>query len=149
MVKILKELGILSNNSTVPHLPVLRSMLQTHPCFSNNSSKLEFLAKNFGVRIIWVPKFHCELNPIEGLWCYLKFYVRKNNDQDYSKFFGLIDKAIEVYLEKNLNIKLWNRFWKAIQMYKDNKSYQEVLQTLFGAKSDVTVSHKKITNVPV
>jgi hypothetical protein len=93
-------------------------------------------------------KFHCELNPIEGVWCYLKYYVRKHDDQDFYKFFGLIDKSIEVYQEKNLNIKLWNRFWRALEMYSNGKSCQEVQQTLFGAKSDVTVSHKKITNVP-
>jgi hypothetical protein len=34
-------------------------------------------------------------------------------------------------------------------MYKNEKNYQEALQTLLGAKSDVAVSHKKLTNVPI
>lgn len=32
---------------------------------------------------------------------------------------------------------------------ESHPNVQERLQTLFGAKSDVTVSHKKITNVPI
>lgn len=56
----------------------------------------------------------------------------------------LINEAIIEYENKKLNIKLWNRQWKAIEMYEKNASYQDVLQTLFGAKSSAYVaSHKK------
>ena len=34
-----------------------------------------------------------------------------------------------------LNMKLWRRFGKVIQLYKDGDSYQYILQSYFGAKS--------------
>ena len=58
------------------------------------SSKLEKLATEFSVLIIWCPKFHCELNPIEGFWCYLKSYVRRHNDQNFLTFLPLIISSI-------------------------------------------------------
>ena len=88
------------------------------------------------------PENHYELNPIEGLWCYLKSYVRKNNDQDFSKLFL---GWIKTFKDKKLNAKLWNRFWVALDMYNNDSSYQEVLTKLFGAKSSsCPQTHKKI-----
>jgi hypothetical protein len=60
--------------------------------------------------------------PIEGVWCERKRFVRKYNDQDFSKLHGLIEESIESFQEKNLNIKLWKRFWKAVEMYFENKA---------------------------
>jgi transposase len=123
-------------------------LLESHACFTGNSSKLERLAQNYKIRIIWLPKFHCELNPIEGVWCYLKRHVRMRNTQDWKMFFPLVVEVIDMYTDTKYNIKLWHRFWKALELYNNNLSYQEVLQVLFGSKSKETVSHKKITNLP-
>ena len=32
-------------------------------------TKLEVLASKYNMKIIYCPKYHCELNAIEGLWC--------------------------------------------------------------------------------
>lgn len=82
-----------------------------------------------------------------GFFCDTKAYVRKNNDQDYSKLNNLLIESFEQYKSKKLGIKLWYRFWRTIEMYQMNASYEEVLQTLFGAKSTATItSHKKNIN---
>ena len=87
------------------------------------------------------------MNPIEGLWCHSKHYVRKNNDQDYSKLNNLICESFENFKIKNVNIQLWNRFWRAIEMYDNDATYEDVLTSLFGAKQSATiVSHKKNIN---
>jgi hypothetical protein len=88
------------------------------------------------------------LNPIEGgVWCDSKWFVRKNNDQDFRKLNKLIIESLNQYEEKNLNIKLWNRFWQAIRMYNEGSTYEQVLKTLFGAKSSSKVlTHKKNKN---
>lgn len=123
----------------------LRDKLDEHAAFEVSNSYLEQLASEYCVKIVWVPKFHCELNPIEGLWCDLKQFVRKRNENDFKKFNNLIVESFANFKNKNLNIKLWNRFWDALEMYQNNYSYQEVLQQLFGAKSTLTKSHKKNT----
>jgi hypothetical protein len=56
----------------------LREIVSQHPAFEV-TSKLEQLAIEYAALIIWCPKYHCEFNPIEGFWCYLKFYVWRKN----------------------------------------------------------------------
>ena len=76
------ELGFNSDKSQ--SLIELRSILASHEMFNDNT-KLEQLANKNNIKIIWCPKFHCKLNPIEGFLCYLKWFVRKWSDQDYNK----------------------------------------------------------------
>ena len=145
LLAIAKESGIILDcvESRKIKLPELREQMLTHPAFSDKNTRLEKLAQCFQINIVWCPKFHCELNPIEGVWCALKRYVRKHNEQDFSKLFDLILEAIDDYENKKLNIKLWKRFWKCIELYKNGAKYTEVLVELFGAKSLETSSHKK------
>jgi len=71
----------------------------------------------------------------------------KNNDQNFNKLNDLIVESFAQYEKKKLNIKLWNRFWQAIEMYNYGDTYQQVLQALFGAKQTSTVvTHKKNKN---
>ena len=69
--------------------------------------------------------------------------MRIKNDQDFSKFGDLIIEALEEYEKKDLNIKLWNRQWRAIEMYFNGSSYKEVLETLFGARSSSNIINHK------
>ncbi len=72
--------------------------------------KLEILGIKYGIKVIYCPKYHCELNPIEGSWCYLKQYVRKRNVQNYLELHNLIREAMLSYQSSDLNFKLWKRF---------------------------------------
>lgn len=145
MFAIAKETKIIpeSFQSRDINLPELRVLMLSHPAFKEKNTHLESLASQFNINIIWAPKYHCEMNPIEGVWCYMKRFVRENNDQDFGKFFSLIEDSIKKYEAKCLNIKLWFRFWQCIDMYHSGSSYQEVLHKLFGAKSTLTLFHKK------
>ena len=149
-----KELGLIEKDAQSKDkrylLPHLRKILSSHIAFKS-ITKLENLSVQYGYKIIFVPKFHCELNPIEGLWCFMKQYVRSRNDQNFETMKQLIFESIKIYSEdpekKNLNRKLWNRFWKCIQMYHDGETYQSVLQSNFGAKQNsATKEHKKNKN---
>jgi hypothetical protein len=138
---IMADLGIEVSEDL--SLSQMRKELMNHPAFEN-ISRLEKLASQYGHKIVWCPKYHCELAPVEGYWCSDKQYVRKHNDQTFNKFHEFLTQARSHFLETNLNFKLWNRFWNCLQMYKDGSSYSKVLSTLFGAKSSSTVtSHKK------
>ncbi|KIY60940.1 hypothetical protein CYLTODRAFT_363543 [Cylindrobasidium torrendii FP15055 ss-10] len=54
-----------------------RRMLYSEPDFQQVSSQLELLAKlKLGVSILYLPKFHCELNFIEQCWGYAKARYR-------------------------------------------------------------------------
>ena len=141
LLALAKEIGFIEQNGN-PSLPQLREMFSKHPAF-DVKTKLDRLAARYHVKIIWCPKFHCELNPIEGLWCDSKRFVRKHNTQEFSKLLGLIEDSFVYYKESVLHVKLWNRFWEALAMYSSDATYAEVLQTLFGAKSSDKVAHHK------
>ncbi len=105
------------------------------------------MAKQYNVNIIHVPKFHCELNPIEGLWCNMKRFVRERNDQRYNTLTSLIEPSREHFTEIQLYKKLFRRFWDACEAYSNGKSYNDVLKLYFGSscKAEV-VSHRRIGN---
>ncbi|CAF0939842.1 unnamed protein product [Adineta ricciae] len=72
-----KELGI-----SVPpkaKLEEIKQLLNAHEAF-RNISKLKTVARTYGIAISFSPKFHCELNPIEGLWAHSKQYIRRRTD---------------------------------------------------------------------
>ena len=67
----------------------IRALLIEHPALCP-TIKLNKLAEKYGVKIIFCPKFHCESNPTEGLWCNQKQYVRKRTDQTFVRLHKLL-----------------------------------------------------------
>lgn len=63
LFQIAKELGLINQNKKPKeiYLDDLRAIVSKHPAFEKVSS-LEKLAKKYDVKIIWSPKYHCELN---------------------------------------------------------------------------------------
>ena len=50
-----------------------RQILYCQPDFQQVESLLETLCKSRGFQILFLPKFHCKLNPIEQCWGYAKW----------------------------------------------------------------------------
>jgi len=97
------------------------------------------------VKIIFSPKFHSELNPIEGLWCYMKQYIRKLTDQSFKMLIDLIPLSREKYKTKQVNLKLIRRFWHCLHAYSQGKKYGEVLKIYFGNKCKENIEcHRRI-----
>jgi hypothetical protein len=62
----------------VPQRCCCRRILYNEPDFANVESRLEATCKALGVLVIFLPKFHCELNFIEQCWGYAKRIYRLN-----------------------------------------------------------------------
>lgn len=144
LVQLAKDLHIPVTKTMT--LSEIRALMSTHPAFQN-VSRLEALARKYHVKVIFVPKFHCELNAIEGLWCDMKQYVRKMSDQTFSTMLHLIPESRENFERRQIHLKLFRRFWRSLNMYRQNKSYGEVLKLFFSqsCKSEI-VSHRRVTN---
>lgn len=124
----------------------MKHILSKHPAF-HTESNLEILAKKYGHKIIFLPKFHCELNPIEGLWCYLKQHIRARTNQTFPRMMELLAEAKEKYLGSELSKKLIRRFWRCLVGYNNGATYGQVLKAYFSGKSKKTVvEHLKISN---
>ena len=65
-------------------------ILYNQPDFANVPSILELACKALGVLVIFLPKFHCELNFIEQCWGFAKRIYRLNPESSW-----------EDHLEKN------------------------------------------------
>ena len=68
LLEILKDLHLINADDEDSNytLPKLREILNTHPAFDEENTALNQIANSYNGKIIWTPKFHCELNPIEG-----------------------------------------------------------------------------------
>jgi hypothetical protein len=146
LLAIAKEMGVVEQDvkTCEIRLPDLRARMLGHLAFTENT-RLEQLAAEFGVKIIFLPKYHCEISPVEGVWRHEKDFTRKFNDQKFAGFFSLIQKSRQYYLDGKFNLKIWSRFWEALDMYDSGKSYKDVMQTLFGARRTGTnVFHTRI-----
>ncbi|CAF1601998.1 unnamed protein product, partial [Didymodactylos carnosus] len=120
LAEIAKELKVKVPDGV--KLANLRSLLSGHPAFKTKS-KLEILGDKYGVTVLFCPRYHCELNPTEGLWASMKLYVRRHTDQTYPTMLRLIPESRKNFEDRKIYIKLIRRFWRAIKAYNDRQSY--------------------------
>lgn len=60
----------------LPTLPENTTIVMDNASF-HRKSKLDFLAQKFNKKLIFLPPYSPELNPIENVWACLKRFIRK------------------------------------------------------------------------
>jgi hypothetical protein len=81
MSKVLAQCKSFKCAPAIPGVPqrcCCRRILYNEPDFVNVESRLEATCKALSVLVIFLPKFHCELNFIEQCWGYAKRIYRLN-----------------------------------------------------------------------
>jgi len=73
MIDILKQRGCYHAKMKVDDM---RKELASHSDFINEKNELEYFLHGCGHACLFIPKFHCELNPIERCWSQAKRYTR-------------------------------------------------------------------------
>jgi hypothetical protein len=148
LFNILKELKLVPHNSKSSQflLPRLVELAKNHPAF-DVSSNLHTMAALYDVNIIFLPKFHSELSPIEGKCAHEKQHIRKHTDQTFPTLRKLLMEARDNLYDHILIPKLWRRFWKEIEDYSNGRDFYEILTEHFGAKCRVGVGHRQIQPV--
>jgi len=72
-------------------------------------------------KAIILPKYHCELNPIERCWARLKWYLREHCSYDFE---GLKEAIKEGLSEHNIPLELIRKYalksWAYIEAYSNN-----------------------------
>ena len=62
--------------------------------FRQQKCELQETLEACGQVVLFLPKFHCELNPIEPYWCQAKWYCRENCDYTFSRLCETVPKSL-------------------------------------------------------
>ena len=73
----------------------MRVVLGNHADFKNEKTALEHFTQERRHRAIFLPKFHCELNPIERVWGEAKRFTRAKCDYSFAGLERTIVPALE------------------------------------------------------
>ena len=117
----------------------MRLALQQMHDFKYEKTKLESLLATNGYRGIFIPKFHCELNPIERVWAQSKKYTRAHCDYSFKGLESTIIPALD-----SVTLDSIRKFFRKMRDYMH--AYKEGL--IAGPELEKAVkvykSHRKI-----
>ena len=95
-------------------------LLESVPIFSKKSNhailqeEIESANTELNHQCDFLPKFHCELNPIERVWAKSKWYVRKWSDQTTPMLKKLLRKS---FLRTNLSKENVRKYFEHSKKY--------------------------------
>lgn len=83
-----------------PHysLEICREYLSLHHDFAEEKNWLEQVITSHGHAMIFLPKFHCELNYIEKVWAYTKAYLRRNCTFNFKTLKTELPRVLREYI---------------------------------------------------
>ena len=81
--------------SLIPLLLVSSVIIMDRASFHNRQI-LETIADTYGHRILWLPAYSPDKNPIEHLWANVKNWLRS-----FSHYYDTIQRAIFEYFQSN------------------------------------------------
>ena len=86
--------------------------------FKFQKTKVEEMILNQGHRVMILPKFHCELNPIERVWCHAKHYTLSHCDYSFPNFEKIIDTALD-----SMTVDLIRKYFRKVR--EQQRAYRE------------------------
>ena len=137
MKKVLEERGV---NVSKMKAEDMREKLQSMHDFKYEKTKVETLLLNNGYNGYFIPKFHCELNPIERVWAQSKKYSRANCDYSFKGLEEIVEPALE-----SVSLDSIRKFFR--KMRDHLRAYREgiTIGPLMDAALKQYKSHRKIS----
>ena len=89
------------------------------------------------------PKYHCELNPIERVWCHSKKYTRQYANGTITRLRKIVTECLDTVTPEMIS-KFFNTCRTYEKVYREGKSVKEVDQFVKQYKS-----HRRINNIDV
>ena len=138
MKAILEERGV---DTTGMKGNEMRQKLKSYPDFQNQKTLLEDYIEQRGHLCLFYPKFHCELSPIERVWCESKKYTRAHANGTISRLRKIVPEGLDsVTVEQ---IKKYFRTCRDYERaYREGGTGREVEERV-----KVFKSHRRITTV--
>lgn len=134
MKQILEERGINTSSMVAADM---RVVLANHEDFRTEKTLVKHYLHEKGLKGVLLPKFHCELNPVERVWGQAKVYTRAYTNFTLAHFRSIMDPALDSvsldtirkYFQKVLNYeraytegkKAGKEVEQAIKVYKSHR----------------------------
>lgn len=85
--------------------------------------ELEETLQGSGVhRVMFYPKFHCELNHIERFWCHGKQYARENCDYTLDSLRRNVPLAL-AHVKNSTILSNYNSCMRQMELYRQGVAY--------------------------
>ena len=120
-----------------------RAEISSHPDFKNEKTKIKHFLNSKGYCCIFLPKFHCELNPIECCWGQAKRYTRAHCNYTIAGLRKNVPIALESVSVENIQ----NYFRKSRHYmfgYLQGVAGGPQLESLVKKMKTVYTSHRKV-----
>jgi hypothetical protein len=115
-------------------IPEQANKAQLYELVKHNKSQVPFAcvetAKKYGHTLLYTPPYHCELQPIEGVWAVAKNEVAKS--APHSDLLSIRNKLLYSFKEKvtsNTILGLWRRSLNVAKEYRDMDDVVELAET--------------------
>ena len=96
---VLEERGY---NTRGMKLGEMRAILADHDDFKNEKCRVDTFLSTSGHACVFIPKFHCELNPIERVWSQSKRYTRAYCDYTIRSLRRSIPLGLKSVTKENI-----------------------------------------------
>ena len=134
--KILEERGI---NTSRMKGDDMRTVISFHDDFRDEKTLVEHFITEKGHKCLFLPKFHCELNPIERVWGQAKAYSRAHTNFTLAGLRTIVNPALDS-VSTDLMRKYFRRVLEYEMAYLEGKKARKELETAV----KVYKSHRRI-----
>lgn len=91
----------------------MREKLCEFEDFSNQTTLLEELVRSKGHICLYLPKYHCELNPIERNWCHAKKVARQYVNGSIVRLREVVPTSLDA-----VSLEMMNKFFRTCRDYE-------------------------------
>ena len=115
-----------------------RRVLGAEKDFHNQKGRLQEEVENLGHRVLFYPKFHCELNFIERYWCRAKRFARENCGYGFEARKATVPEALASVTSASIR-GFYRLALRAIDAYSAGVQYgtAEFKQTVYKSHRQV------------
>ena len=107
---VLQERGV---DTTKMKAKDMRDLLKTFPDFNRQKTILEDYIERRGHICFYYLKFHCELSPIERVWCQPKKYTRAYIDGTITRLRKVVPEGLD-----SVTLELMKKFFRTCRDYE-------------------------------
>jgi transposase len=95
-----------------------------------NKGKVKFkcvdIAERYGHTLLYTPPYHCELQPIEGVWAVVKNRVGGRPHANMADMYKDILEAFTQAVDSKTVVGLWKRSFEKAQVYYEALDKEEI-----------------------